>query len=192
MKKLGTLALAFSCLAGAGFAQTEVAAPAAPDAAKLVLAHDVIKATQADRMIDGISAQIKQMTMAQTARMLPPEATEEQKAKALAVQGEIMDLAMAATKDMIGKLDGIYADVYSTGELEALKAFFTSAEGRSMIEKQPVLMQKMMPLMQQMQAELMPKINEIIGRAKAELTPPKAPISATTPPIEVPAVAPKQ
>lgn len=189
MKKLGTFTLALTCLVGAAFAQTETAAP---DAAKLALAHDVIKATQSDRMIDQIIGQVRQMTAASASRWMPADATEEQKAMVLAAQDEIMDFVLASTKDMVGKLDGIYAEVFTTEELEAIKAFFTSPEGQSMSQKQPLLMQKMMPLVQQMQGELMPKFNEINNRMQAALNPPKAPISATTPPIEVPAAAPQE
>jgi hypothetical protein len=74
---------------------------------------------------------------------------------------------MGMVKDMVGKMDTVYADVYTLPELNAMKAFFMSPEGRSMNAQQPQVMAKMMPLMQEMQSELMPKIQKIVGEAKA-------------------------
>jgi hypothetical protein len=133
--------------------------------AKLALARDVIAALQADKMIDGMLAQMKQMALQSTA--VPADATPEQKAKAEKLQNDIMELTMNAAKKMIAQMDQAYAEVYSDADLKAMKAFFTSAEGQSMISKQPQLMQKMMPMMQKMQQELMPQIQALSQAAKA-------------------------
>ena len=132
--------------------------------AKLALARDVISALQADKMIDGMLAQMKQMAMQSTT--VPADATPEQKAKAEKLQNDIMELTMNAAKKMITQMDQAYAEVYSDADLKAMKAFFTSAEGQSMISKQPQLMQKMMPMMQKMQQELMPQIQALTQAAK--------------------------
>ncbi len=68
---------------------------------------------------------------------------------------------------MIAQLDLIYADVYSEAELKAMAVFFGSPEGRSMMAKQPQIMAKMMPLMQGMQRDLMPKIQQLVEESKA-------------------------
>lgn len=141
------------------------AALAQADAAKLALARDTIAAMQVDKMFDGMAVQMKQMA-AQMAQV-PTEATAEQRATAEALQGKIMDLVMASTKGTIAKMDQIYADVYSEAELKAMKTFFTSPEGRSMQAKQPQIMAKSMPLVQEMQRELMPKMQQLIAEAKA-------------------------
>jgi hypothetical protein len=130
------------------------------------------------------------MVAQQAASFVPATASEEQKAKLAKVQSDAIDLAMEAAKDMIGKMDAVYAEVYSVEELTAIKAFFSSTEGESMMAKQPQLMQRMMPLVQQMQGELMPKIGALMQKAKAEIAPPSAPVSATTPPVEVTPPAP--
>ena len=53
-----------------------------------------------------------------------------------------------------------------------------------MLQKQPQVMQRMMPLVQGMQKELVPKIQEIVEKAQAEA----AATTATTPaPTPVPA-----
>ncbi len=189
MKRLGTFLVAVSCFAGAALAQNDSAPAPAPDAAKLALAHEVIGAMQADRSLEAMTGQIKQMVAQQTASFLPAGATEEQKAMVAKLQDEALDLAMEAARGMIQKMDAVYADVYSTEELTAIKTFFTSPEGYSMMAKQPQLMQRMMPLIQQMQSELMPKVTALLQKGRQEITPIPAPASATTPPVEVPAPA---
>jgi hypothetical protein len=134
------------------------------DAAKLTLAREVIALLQADKMIDGMLGQMKQMAAQST--VVPPDATPEQKARAEKVQNDIMELSMSAAKKMITQMDQLYADVYSEDDLKAMKAFFSSPGGKSMISKQPQLMQRMMPMMQQMQQELMPQIQAITQSAK--------------------------
>jgi len=161
MKKT-TLLLAALAFATGLFAQEK--SPAAP--AKLALAREVIAALQADKMIDGMLAQLKQMTAQNT--QVPADATPEQRAKAEKLQSDILALSMNSAKKMVADMDQLYAEVYSDGELKAMKAFFTSVEGRSMIAKQPELMQRMMPLMQKMQQELMPQIQALTAASKAE------------------------
>lgn len=134
------------------------------DPAKVALAREVISALQADKMIDGMLNQMKQMAAQST--VVPPDATPEQKAKAEKVQNDIMELSMNAAKKMITQMDQLYAEVYSEDDLKAMKAFFTSESGKSMISKQPQLMEKMMPMMQQMQKELMPQIQALTQQAK--------------------------
>src|SRR5688500_4103350 len=60
--------------------------------AKLALAREVIAALQADKMIDGMLAQMKQMAIQSAA--FPANATPEQKAKAEKLQSDIMELSM--------------------------------------------------------------------------------------------------
>ena len=185
MNKLGILLLAVSCLAGSAPAQ---------DAQKTQLANDVIKAMNADKMFDSMAGQIKQMVAAQTSMYAPANATPEQRAKLDQVQNQAVDLAMEAAKGMIAQMGTIYAEVYSVEELTAIKAFFTSPEGMSMQAKQPQIMQKMMPLVQQMQAELMPKIKALVEAAKPAPAPAVSvttePISVTTEPVSAPVPAP--
>src|SRR5688500_4499368 len=122
--------------------------------AKLALARDVISALQADKMIDGMLAQMKQMAMQSTT--VPADASPEQKAKAEKLQNDIMELTMNAAKKMITQMDQAYAEVYSEGDLKAMKAFFTSTEGQSMISKQPQARRKRQTVLQKMQQEVAP------------------------------------
>jgi uncharacterized protein len=133
--------------------------------AKLALAREAIAAMQVDKMFEGMAAQMKQMA-ARTAP-LSADATPEQRKQAEELQGKIMDLSMNATKEVIAKMDQIYADIYSEAELKAMKVFFLSPEGRSMLAKQPQVMAQIMPLMQEMQRDLMPKIQQLVEQSKA-------------------------
>ena len=169
MKKLLTL-LAILALTTGAIAQNNTA--------NLSLAREVISAMHADKMFDGMAAQMKQMA-GQMAE-IPAEATPEQRKAAEELQAKIMDLSMAAAKGMVAKMDQIYADVYSEAELKAMKAFFNSPEGQSMIAKQPQIMAHIMPLAQEMQRDLMPKIQKVIEDSKPAA--PAAPAAPVTPP----------
>lgn len=139
--------------------------PAQENPAKLALAQETITAMQADKMFDGMAAQMKQMATQMAG--LPPGATPEQQKQAADLQGKIMDLSMGAAKGLIAQMGQIYADVYSEAELKAMKVFFTSPEGKSMLAKQPQVMAHLMPLVQGMQRDLMPKIQKLVEDAKA-------------------------
>ncbi|MDQ5980644.1 MAG: uncharacterized protein QG602_3621 [Verrucomicrobiota bacterium] len=160
MKK-SLLLLAVLALSPAAFAQD--------NAAKLALAREAISAMQADKMFDGMAAQMKQMAAQQT--RLPATATPEQIKQAEELQGKILDLSMSEAKAMVGKMDAIYASVYSEAELKAMVAFFKSPEGLSMMAKQPQVMAQMMPLIQGMQQSLMPKIQKLVEDARAAAKP---------------------
>ncbi len=137
---------------------------------QLELARKVIKATQFDRAFDQMGAQMQQMA-AQSMNLSSPNQTPAQKEAAMKTLGEVMALSMDAAKALISKVDVIYAEVYSEAELKAMLAFFESAEGKSMLQKQPQVMQRMTPLVQAMQKELMPKIQQIVEKARAESAP---------------------
>jgi hypothetical protein len=148
----------------------EEAAP--PSAAKLALAREVIATLQADKMIDGMMGQMK--AMANQSAPIAPDATPEQRAQAEKLQGDILAMSMTAAKKMVAEMDQLYAEVYTDGELQAMKSFFSSPEGRSMMAKQPQLMQRLMPLMQKMQQDLVPQIQALMAASKAQ-TPATAP-----------------
>ena len=165
MKKL-LLLLALLALTTGALAQDN-------QAAKLALAHETIAAMHADKMFDSMAVQMKQMASQMSS--LPPGATPEQKKKSEELQGKIMDTSMNAAKGLLTQMDQIYADVYSDSDLRAMKALFTSPEGQSMLDKQPQIMAHLMPLIQQMQHDLMPKIQQLVEQARADDAAAKAP-----------------
>ena len=150
--------------------------------ATLALAREVISAMKADQMFDNIAAQMKQS--ASQLATPAPGATPEQIKKGQELQAKIMDLSMASAKGMIAKMDHLYAEVYNEAELKAMKTFFTSPAGQSMLAKQPQIMGKIMPMMQEMQRDLMPKIKQAIDEAKADMA------NAAAKPADMPAAKP--
>ncbi len=163
MKRIPSLVLCLAlipCLAAAE------PAPAL-DPAQIELARQVIKSMHADRMFDQMSAQMQKMA-AQALNLNTANLTAEQKAAEAKVSSQVMDLSMDAAKGLLDKMDVIYAEVYSPAELSAMKAFFESPEGASMLQKQPQIMQKLMPYITSMQKDLMPKIQKIAEAARVE------------------------
>lgn len=159
MKKLTTL-LASVALAAAAFGQT-------PDPAKLELARATIAAMQVDKMLEGMSGQLKQMA-AQQAQM-PANATPEQRKLFEDFMGKVTDISMEEVRHMIGKMDVIYASVYSEAELKAIRAFFVSPEGQSMLAKQPTIMAQTMPIIQDMQRSILPKVQALAAEFSKNL-----------------------
>ena len=162
MKKILLLAL-LALTTGALAQDKSTAAPA--NAAKQALAREVIAAMHADKMFDGMAAQMKQMAVQMAA--VPAGVTPEQRQKFEVLQGRIMDLSMKSAKDILLMMDVVYADVYNEEELLAMKSFFGSPAGQSMLAKQPQIMAKLMPLMQEMQRDLFPKVKQLIDESKA-------------------------
>ena len=153
----------------------------ASDPVKVELARKVIKATQFDKVFDQMGAQMQQMA-AQSLNLSDPNQTPAQKEAAMKFMGEVTTLSMSSAKALMEDVDLIYADVYSEAELKAMLAFFESPEGKSMQEKQPQIMQHLMPLIQNMQKELMPKIKALVDKAKADAEAAKAAAAAPTAP----------
>lgn len=146
------------------FALSAGAALAQPPDPKLALAHDVIQAMQLEKTFDRMTGQIQQMA----AQMVPNDGTPEQQARLKVVQAKALALAMQSVKDMLPKMEAIYAQVFTADELGAIKAFYTSPAGIAMVGKQPEVMAKMTPLIIQMQRDLMPKIQAIAAEATDE------------------------
>lgn len=165
------LLLVLLALATGAFAQE--------NAAKLALAREVITVMKIDRMFDAMTAQIK--LMANQSMPLPANATPEQKEKFEKFRDKVTDLSMDAAKGMVAQMDHLYADVYSEAELQAMKQFFGSPEGQSMLTKQPQVLAHMMPLMQQMQRDLMPKVQALAKEFEADLKASKTPKPADAP-----------
>jgi hypothetical protein len=129
-------------------------------------------------MFDNMAGQMKQMVgqMAQ----LPADATPEQREAFTTFQNKTMDLSIGMAKDLVANADLIYAEVYSEAELNAMKVFFLSPEGQSMIAKQPKIMALLMPVMQDMQRKLMPQLKALADEFQADLKA-KAAKAAETP-----------
>ena len=150
--------------------------------ATLALAREVITVMKADKLFDSMAVQMKQMS-AQMATP-PAGATPEQIKQAGELQARIMDLSMASAKGLISRMDHLYAEVYNEAELKAMKEFFSTSAGQSMLAKQPQIMGKLVPMMQEMQRDLMPKIKQLVDEAKAKQAAAPAPAPVVAPVIK--------
>lgn len=133
---------------------------------KLKLAREVIELMDADAMIDGMTEQMKSMMQ----NMAAQQGNSSEQRNAL--QDRIVEISMEAAREMIKEFDKLYADVYTMEELAGMKEFFGSSVGRSMLQKQPELMGRIMPMVQQMQQGMAPKIQAAIAEIKQAATAP--------------------
>jgi hypothetical protein len=190
MKITTFVLLCLALISRLGAAEPVPAPQTAPTPAQLELAREVIKATQFDRMFDQMGAQMQKIAASQL-NVSSPNLTAEQKEAHGKIMGQVMSISMEAAKQMLAKVDTIYAEVYSEAELKAMLAFFASPEGQSMLQKQPQIMQHMMPLIQEMQKEIGPKIQAIVQKAKADAeaeaakAEPTAPVAPSDTPVKV-------
>jgi hypothetical protein len=70
---------------------------------------------------------------------------------------------------MEGMFVDIYAEVFTTEELEGIIAFYETSAGKKFIAKQPELMAKTMEKMQTVMAELMPAIQQEAMKVHEEI-----------------------
>jgi uncharacterized protein len=140
----------------------------AGEAERLQLAREVIQASQVDKMIDAMTGQIQQMSR----QMAGPgfdSLPADQKALAEAFIAKTVEVAMAESKVILAKMDAVYAGTFTEDELLAVRDFYRSPAGKSLIEKQPILMQKLMPELQGMQRTLMPKLQAMGQEFEAQM-----------------------
>jgi hypothetical protein len=164
-------------------------APAPVDPAKLALAREVIKAMQADRQMETTFNHIKKMVTNDPSMLASPSVTAEQKAEIAKLQAQTLDMVNESYKEIATKMEVAYAEVFSTEEMEAIKAFYASPVGAAMVAKQPQLMQRLMPIMQHTQGELMQKIRAMQMKLRQEFGPrpspvPQGPLPSGMPPIQ--------
>jgi hypothetical protein len=105
------------------------------------------------------------------------------------VQTEMMDKARAMQPQLMADMGAIMARVYTGEELVAMKAFYASDEGRSILQKQPQVMAEYMPVvmqrMQPLQLEMVQELSQRMTNAAAANAP-----GATIPGATVPGAAP--
>ena len=157
MKRIGFSLLCAVLVTGPAFAQS-LAQPAAVSPQALVPAHEavpppppvpvspqqlalageVVHALQADKSIDAMTAQMRAMAL--QGRMVPPDATPEQKERFAKLQERTQQLTTETNQALKARLDQVFAEVYTEAELKGIKAFYDSPEGQAMRTKQPQVM----------------------------------------------------
>lgn len=195
----GAACLALGACGGAGTTKSEV-----PDteAEKAAMATEIATMMSDPAMMEQMfspetmAATIPDMS-AMCAAVPPDQAAactqrmEASKATVQSVQTEMMEKVKAMTPQLMSDMGGIMARTYSGEELAAMHAFYSSPEGKAIMQKQPQVMAEFMPMvmerMQPLQLEMVQKLSE---RLSAATVPPPgvpaAPGGPTTPPVTVP------
>jgi len=137
----------------------------AADSGQIELAHKVVEATQYNTIIDQMVTQVEMSTV-QLSPLSKPNLPPTLKEAAAKMMDEAADVSMEAAKELTQNAETVYSEVFSESELKAMLAFFESPEGKSMLQKQPQIMVRMMPLIQNMRGQLTPKIQQIVEKAQ--------------------------
>src|SRR5690242_16978838 len=143
--------------------------------APLACADETTKATKVDQLlvVMNIEQQQKQM-MDQMSQMVIGQIKDQ-----MAKQGNVSAAEMAKMEDRQKRLFALisdktswanmkpvyskaYSDTFNESEIDGILAFYKSAPGKAMIEKQPALTGKIMASVQAQMADLMPQIEQIM------------------------------
>ena len=156
---IGRLALALAVLALAGGA-----APADERAEKLKVAREHLEQAAADMDIEALIDQMSQPLIDQLARQ-GKVLSEDQIARIKALFRETFKEPMR--KIMLGQ-DEMMADMLTLEEITALRDFYQTEAGRSVMRKMPEILARQQPIILDMVNEKMsaiiPRIQEIVAQ----------------------------
>jgi hypothetical protein len=137
----------------------------ADEAGKKAKIEEMLRLTHYDQMMQQMLEQMKSMQLEQLKKSdLPAEAraqSEEVQQKTMALVADRM--SYEKIKPMFVQ---IYADVFSEEEIDGIVSFYKSPSGKAMLEKMPLLMQRVMPMMQKLSSDLQPEMQKILEEAK--------------------------
>lgn len=129
---------------------------------------ELMKAMKMDKIAEQVIPQVKQFVGQMSSQMkLPEEARpdfEKFQEKVIERSFEVMDL-----NGSNGELKAIFSDVYTFEELEGILDFYKSPVGQSMIDKQPLLIQKIMQYNQEKMQLLLPEIQRMGAEFSAKM-----------------------
>jgi uncharacterized protein len=138
----------------------------------LVSAQEPTKEAKIDRILalmkaDALADQVFEQMKAMTASMVPPDATEKQRAHAQELDAKVMDLVKARMSwdKMRPEYVRLYSETFADGEIDGMLAFYQSTAGRAVLEKMPLLVSKTMALAQSRMADIMPEIQRLVKEA---------------------------
>ena len=141
-----------------------------PPPDKLVLAQEVITAIDAEKMLDEMVPQLEQMN-SQMVRQLAVQNgfTVDEAAELAKIGPKTTAISIEAIRGLLPEMAKIYVNIYSVEELQAMKRFYTSPEGRAMLAKQPALKQQLSPKIQDAVLATQPHIQELIQKEAARI-----------------------
>ena len=160
MKHIPALFLTGVILAGS------VAPARADEAGKRSKIEQLLRLTHYDESMKQTLEQVKSMQAAQISQTLPPAARDS----TAEVQSKIM--AVIANRFSFEKVKplmiSMYAEIFDEAEIDGIVAFYQSPAGKAFLEKMPQMMQRMMPMIQQLMADVQPEIQKIVDDAKKQ------------------------
>lgn len=120
-------------------------------------AEELMRTLRFREMLDESIAQqrqgVRKMMESMFANQQMPQANLEAVIKA---QEELLDEVF--DEEFVQEMTRVYAEVFTANELKAMTNFYASRDGQAFLSKQPVLMEKMMAVMQPKLLAAMPKI----------------------------------
>jgi hypothetical protein len=134
-------------------------AAAGADRATVADADALLQKMRFEEMITK-SIEAQQSAMAKNMGKMMGGASPEDQAKFAEFQGKIMKVMFDEMDlpGMRGDLAKLYADTFTATELKAQADFYSTPAGQAMVDKQPVLQERMTELMMPRMMKAMPKI----------------------------------
>ena len=132
-----------------------------------VLVKELMKVTKVEAQMQRSMQMVKQMQKNMISKMTKNIADRD---VAIKVQQKSFELVMTelSWEKLQGEFIKVYAEVFTKKELQAMVAFYRSELGQTIINKMPLLQQKLMPVMQQKIMKIIPKLQAQVKQFVAE------------------------
>lgn len=115
-----------------------------------------------DKIYAMVESQMRSMDASITAQM-PPDKAAEYRRQMTAVAPEMKRVILQAVQRMKPDMVAAVAKTYSVAELRALVDFYSSAIGRSIVAKNPALMDNMMAVSGARMGEMMQELQGVVA-----------------------------
>lgn len=135
---------------------------------KAQLAEKVMVLTNMDQTLEHAKQQVLHMQ----ARMMDQfDVPAEKNDEALAFQNRIIEktFEVMSFNRMHDEYVKLFTDVYTVEELRGMVSFYESPVGRSMVEKQPIIINRTMTLTQERMKVLIPELNRMAEEFRKSL-----------------------
>ena len=128
-------------------------------------AKEIIELTDVNKLLDQVMAQLKQM---QGQIRAQAGITEDQSEKAKEFQEKVQAkiLEVFDFKKIEPEFIELFTSVYTIDELKAISEFYKTPAGKSMIAKQPQVLQKSMAIAQDKVKILIPELQKLVQEMK--------------------------
>jgi hypothetical protein len=124
------------------------------------LAREVLKFTEIRAMADQVVAQVLQMQASQLKKIDIPAGRKADEAALNERISKLLNGALGWEK-LEGEYEKFLVETYTEDELKAIVNFISSDAGRSIIKKEPIIMGKLMVMMQGRIQTVLPEIQKM-------------------------------